>query len=269
MCKLHISFLHCVVKKNVQIAHMIWLDPILRSLAKLAVRKGWLFPVVEQRLRHAYIEAAEMLCDGEATDSKISIETGLQRRDIARLRREEPPAQTKRQPLAEIIALWWDDPDYDPEGILIQGEGASFTNLARRIRKDVHPRTFLDILIENGAVSENDDWVSLNTRHYQPLPGSDDQLRYLADNVGDHLSTAVLNVVESAGKYDMGVHYEGLSESAIEELDAYFRSRMNQTLQEMDTMARTFPATMDGPYRFRAGGYFFDDLDSKAKSDDS
>jgi hypothetical protein len=247
---------------------MLWLDPIFRPLALLAVRQGWLFPVVENRLRHAYIDAADSLGEGEATDSKVSIMTGLQRRDIARLRSEATPPPNRRQPLAEIIALWWDDTAYDPKGIPIQGDGASFTNLARSVRKDVHPRTFLDVLVENGSVSEIGDTVVLNKRSYQPLSGSNDQLTYLADNVGDHLATTVSNVVDAAGNYDMGVHYKGLSATAIEQLDTHFRARMKLTLQELDTMARALPATEDGTYRFRAGGYFFDDLNFKAKSHD-
>jgi hypothetical protein len=247
---------------------MIWLDPILRRLARLAIRKGWLFPVLEQRLRHAYIEAAVSLCEAEATDSKVSILTGLQRRDIARLRGEAAPAQNQRQPLAEIIARWWNDPIYDPKGIPVLGDGASFATLARSIRKDVHPRTFLDVLIANGAVTEESGQVILHTRSYQPLAGSEDQLAYLADNVGDHLATAVANVVDGAENYDMGVHYTGLSATAIRQLDAEFRTRMSQTLRELDSMARGFPTSEDGPYRFRAGGYFFDDLNEKAKPDD-
>jgi Family of unknown function (DUF6502) len=247
---------------------MFWLDPILRHLASLAIRKGWLFPVLEHRLRHAYVEAAVSLCDGDATDSKISIMTGLQRRDIVRLRRETTPPQNQRQPLAEIIALWSNDPNFDPAGIPVQGDGATFATLARSVRKDVHPRTYLDVLIENGAVTEVEGKVILNTRSYQPLAGSDDQLAYLGENVGDHLASAVANVVDAASNYDMGVHYKGLSANAIEHLDKHFRSRMRQTLHELDTMARTMPATADGPYRFRAGGYFFDDVEAKAQSDD-
>jgi hypothetical protein len=170
--------------------------------------------------------------------------------------------------LAEIIARWSNDPDYDPKGIPVNGDGASFASLARCIRKDVHPRTFLDVLIENGAVTEIGGRVILNTRSYQPLAGSDDQLAYLADNVGDHLASAVSNVVDAARNYDMAVHYKGLSATAIKDLDKQFRTRMSQTLNELDTMARTMPATEDGSYRFRAGGYFFDDVDTKEKQDD-
>ncbi|MEP5633461.1 MAG: DUF6502 family protein [Tateyamaria sp.] len=247
---------------------MNWLDPILRPLARLAVQQGWLFPVVELRLRHAYVKAAQTADDGVATDSKISIMTGLQRRDIARLRNETTSVQGRRQPLAEIIALWWDDPSYDPDGIPIQGESASFTTLARSVRQDVHPRTFLDVLVQNGAVSQVGEMVALKTRSYQPLAGSDDQLAYLADNVGDHLAAAVSNVVGATKHYDMGVHYQGLSAAAIKQLNDHYKSRMAQTLAELDTMARTLPTSQDGPHRFRAGGYFFDDLEIKAAPHD-
>lgn len=247
---------------------MRWLDPILTPLARLAVRKGWLFPVVEHRLRNAFVEAAISIGGGKITNSKISIMTGLQRRDIARMRRETAPSQNSRQPLAEIIARWWDDPDYDPKGIPFQGSGASFMTLARDVRQDVHPRTFLDVLIENGAVTETGEMVILNTRSYQPLAGSDEQLNYLADNVGDHFTASVSNVVDAAGNYDMGVHYEGLSAEAIEDLDTHYRARMTQVVQELDTMVRALPQNAYGPYRFRAGGYFFDNSNRKAKSHD-
>lgn len=268
MCIMHIPYQHCAVSKNVDYTHIHWTDPILRPLARLAISKEWLFPLVEHRLRHAYIEAAKSSEVGAVTDSKISIITGLQRRDIARLRSETAAPQNQRQPLAEIIALWWDDPAFDPKGIPIQGAGASFSTLARRVRKDVHPRTFLDVLIQNGAVSEIDEKVVLNTRSYQPLSGSDDQLAYLADNVGDHLAAAASNVVNAAGNYDMGVHYKGLSSDAIKDLDTHYRSRMTQTLQELDTMVRALPETENGTHRFRAGGYFFTDFDCKAKPHD-
>ena len=253
---------------NVQITHMQWLTPILTPLARLAIRKGWLFQQVEKRLKHAYVKAAESLSDGDVTDSKISIMTGLQRRDIVNLRREAEPLTAQRQPLAEIIALWWSDPDFDPKGIPVQGASPNFTDLARHIRQDVHPRTFLDLLIENGSVSKVGKLVVLNTRSYRPLTGSDDQLTYLAENVGDHLNAAISNVVDAGGFYDMGVHYKGLSANAIDDLNEHYRDRMKQTLKELDTMARAFPESGDGPYRFRAGGYFFDDVDRKAKSDD-
>ncbi|MEP5730467.1 MAG: DUF6502 family protein [Sulfitobacter sp.] len=247
---------------------MHWLDPILTPLARLAIRNGWLFPTVEQRLRHAYLEAAQSADNGATTDSKISVMTGLQRRDIARLRNEAPPLQNQRRPLAEIIARWWEDPAYDPKGIPIQGVEGSFTALARSVRQDVHPRTFLDVLIESGAVTAIDETVQLKSRSYKPLAGSDDQLAYLADNVGDHFEVAVSNVLGTSENYEMAVHYNGLSADAIKDLKAHYRSRMTQTLKELDTLARALPTTENGDHRFRAGGYFFDNAETKDTSHD-
>lgn len=239
---------------------MNFLDPILYPLARLAIRRGWGFPTLADRLRHAYVAAARDQAGPDATDSRLSVLTGLQRRDIARLRMDQPKSDDpRRQPLAEIIALWWADPAYDPKGIPVLGDGGSFAHLAQRIRKDVHSRTFLDILIEIGAVQEADGIVRLMTRTYQPLPGSDDQLAYLADNVGDHLKTAVANVTGAADKFDVSVHYRGLSEAAIADLDALWRQKQTKVLLEMNDAARNAQTCDDDPHRFRAGAYFHEE----------
>jgi len=248
---------------------MTWIDPILLPLARLAIRQGWLFKRMEAHWKRAYVKAAISLGDDGATDSKISIMTGLQRRDVAALRGEAAPKVDERQPLAEIIATWWNDPDIATAGLPIKGPGVSFEAMARTVRQDVHPRTFLNILIENGAVTETEGTVSLKTRSYRPLPGSEDQLAYLSENVGDHLETAVANVAGGRSKYDMAVHYKGLSAEAIETLEAEFRHQMSQTLQKLDAMAREFPDSDDGPFRFRAGGYFYDDVKQEAERRDT
>ncbi|MEM6311500.1 MAG: DUF6502 family protein [Pseudomonadota bacterium] len=243
---------------------MFWIDPILKPLARLAIQKGLLFQQVEKRLKHAYVLGAKSMADAPVTDSKISIVTGLQRRDISKLRSADDTSLPQRQPLAEIIALWRNAPEFDVQGIPVHGEGASFASLARTVRQDVHPRTFLDILIDNEAVKEDGDKVILLVTSYQPKPGTDDQLAYLAGNVGDHFETAVANALGEAKNYDMGVHYTNLSAEAIEELKTHFRLRLNNLLIEMDEMAQSFPESGGANFRFRAGGYFYDDTNAKA-----
>ena len=233
------------------------LDPILYPLARLAIRRGWLFPTLADRLRHAYLAASLGEAGTKATDSRLSVLTGLQRRDIARLRSEQntaPPSH--RQPLAEIISKWWSDDTYNADGIPVQGGEGSFTHLARSVRKDVHARTFLDVLIETGAVEETDGILRLLTRTYRPLAGSDDQLGYLTGNVGDHLSVAVANVVEEANGYDVSVHYQGLSPAAIDRLDSIWREKLSNVMNEINDIARALPTSDNGTHRFRAGAYF-------------
>ena len=70
---------------NLHIMHEL-LDTLLAPFARLLVARGVLFPDLSERLKAHYVEAAKGLTQGKLTDSRLSVLTGLQRRDIARLK---------------------------------------------------------------------------------------------------------------------------------------------------------------------------------------
>lgn len=263
-----------------------FLSPLLTPLARLAIARGWRFGDVVERLRHAFIEAARDEAGADATDSRISVMTGLQRRDVARLRAESGAgaaehATTDADPpnhLARIVARWLADPALDGAPLPRRGEG-SFDALAASVHRDVHPRTFLDRLVAAGTVREEGDTVILIEQAYRPLAGSDAALRYLAQNVGDHLAASVHNVVRRPRFLERAVHYDGLGPAAIAELDALWRAQAGAALAAVNARAavlQAVAATAPGGApdsepesepeidpaqgRFRAGAYFFDTL---------
>ena len=244
---------------------MTWIDRILTPLARLALRRGLRFADLSERLRRAVLRAAEAEAGPGATGSKLSVMTGLQRRDITRMQADPlPQGDTGEHPLARIIAAWQADPTLD-RTLPMAGEAGSFQALARSVRQDVHPRTFMDALIEAGAVQEVDGQVTLLRAGYQPLAGSEDQLAYLGANVGDHLSAAVCNVLGDAEALEVSVSYQGLSAEAVADLDALWRSRIHSALQEVNSRAAAMPPSADGPCRFRAGAYFYSPTQSHAQ----
>ena len=209
-------------------------------------------------LRRSFFDAALDLNGTNATDSKLSIQTGLQRRDVARLRKDDnPTVASPRHPLAEIISLWQADPQYATEALPLRG-AAGFDSLARSVRKDVHPRTFLDELMAIGAVARDGDQLTLRHRTYRPSAGTDAQLDYLAANAGDHLSAAVRNVTEGADLPEAAVHFDGLSADAVRLLRAQWAEKSLALLHEIEALARALPQTDNGTCRFRAGIYFHD-----------
>ena len=258
MCNLHIYGFRFSVKKkcakSTSMIHMA-LDLIFRPLTRLAIAKGVRFADASERLRHAYIHAALQGEGGNATDSKLSVLTGLQRRDVARLRAQPGEPEHKPDPLSRLVALW--KAEYDGAPLMRSGMEASFDALARRIRKDIHPRTCLDALIEAGTVGVDGDIVRLLKHAHVPLEGSEAQLRYLGQNVGDHLSGAVGNVLGEASSFDLAVHYDGLSETAMNALRDMWRDHMDAVLQDMNARALELQNDSPGKGRFRAGGYFW------------
>ncbi len=240
------------------------LDPLLSAFARLTVARGILFPDLMERLKHHYIDAATDMTVGKVTDSRLSVLTGLQRRDIVRLR-ELPQIEQTPNHLARLVALWQTEAAYNTDGIpnrlTKNGPAPSFEALARIVRRDVHPRTMLDTLLATGTIAITDDQsVQLMQTSYQPLAGSEDQLAYLANNTGDHLNAATDNVLgQTPPHFERAVHYTQLTASQIEALKADFDAGQMALLEQLSKKAAEMKKLPSDEVRgrFRAGGYFY------------
>jgi hypothetical protein len=241
------------------------LDHVLAPLCRLFVARGVGFADLVERLKGHYVQAALQLVDNKPTDSRLSVMTGLQRREISRLR-EFRPRPSKPNHLSRLVALWQAHPDYAPDGQAIAlprtGDAPSFEALARDVRKDVHPRTMLDTLEQTGTVEIDaaTQKVRLMTTAYRPLSGGDEQLTYLDDNVGDHLAAATANVLgQKPAFFERSVHYSGLSEAQISTLTEMYHQAQMDLLEKLNREAATMKAKAPkgAATRFRAGGYFY------------
>jgi Family of unknown function (DUF6502) len=248
------------------ILHMMQIfDALFAPIARLLVARGLPFPDLVERMKLHYVQAALAQAGDRATDSRVSVLTGLQRRDVVRLRGEDVKDRRPNH-LARLVALWQTGQgcsrDGQPLPLPRSGPGQSFETLAQTVRRDVHPRTMLDTLLAAGTVALSDDGqeVRLIQRSYQPLAGSDDQLAYLARNLGDHAQAAADNVQGAQPPhFERAVHYTGLTEAQVGELSERFATAEMALFQDISqTAARMKEANpTPGPERFRAGGYFY------------
>ena len=248
------------VNKNVHIAHMLnLLDALLAPTARILVAKGVMFPDFVERMKAHYIAAAQRQAKDEGTkltDSRLSVMTGLQRRDVARLK-EQKQKDTRANHLTRLVALWQTEAGYGPR-IARTGAAPSFEALAQIVHRDVHPRTMLDALEAAGTVAVKDDDVMLMETSYQPLPGTDDQIAYLALNVGDHATAATENVLGRTPRhFERAVHYTKLTPDQIAELEADFAKGEMDLFEEMSKKAAAMKRGGTGTQRFRAGSYFY------------
>ncbi|MCB6177753.1 DUF6502 family protein [Rhodobacter sp. Har01] len=239
-------------------------DALFAPVARLLVARGVLFPALAERMKAHYVQAALAQSEGRATDSRVSVLTGLQRRDVARLRGADVKDQRPGH-LSRLVALWQTDPAWatDPPLTLPRGGPApSFEALALAVRRDVHARTMLDALVAAGtvALSADGQTVRLAQPSYQPLAGSDDQLAYLARNLGDHAQAAFENVQgREPPHFERAVHYTGLTDVQVAALAARFTAAEMALFAEISQTAAQMKRSNQPPgrMRFRAGGYFF------------
>lgn len=186
---------------------------VLRPLARLAIDQGVQFGQMEELLKQAMVAAAVQATrqgDGDpAPVSRLSVITGIHRKEVKRLLEPTEPAQLAESvtPAAELFTRWLTSADWrTPEGKPMTlprrpppDGSASFEQLARSVTTDVHPRTLLDELARLELVSHDPqtDTVSLRADSFVPAGQLQTMLGFLGANVGDHLAAARANVATS------------------------------------------------------------------------
>jgi len=186
---------------------------ILTPLARLAIDQGVQFGQMEELLKQAMVEAAVDATrqgqDESAPVSRLSVITGIHRKEVKRLLEPTAPAQlaTTVTPAAELFTRWLTSPDWrsaDGRPLVLPrrplpSSGPHFEQLARSITTDVHPRTLLDELCRLELVEHNleADTVCLRADSFVPAVQLQAMLGCLGANVGDHLAAARVNVATS------------------------------------------------------------------------
>ncbi len=219
---------------------------LLRPLLRLLIRSGVTFPLLAELLRGLYVEvAAAQLPAAARTDSRLSLLTGVHRKEIRRLREAAP--ETPEVPEAvtlssQIIARWLAMPEDAATGRppplprSAPDDAPSFERLVAEVTRDLRPRTVLDDWLAQGIVRlDAAQQVVLNTAAFLPRPGTAEQLYYFARNLHDHLAAASANVAGGQPAFlDRAVHYDRLPPAIAARMEAIGREAAQQMLLDIN-----------------------------------
>lgn len=257
---------------------------ILRPLVRFLIGHGWTFAAIAELLKYVCVEEA---CRKRAesaralTDSKVSLMSGVHRKEVRRIREELGQNATHDLPLrhgantaAQLIALWMTHPDYqnehgEPLDLPMRAANApSIEALARLIKADVRPRTIVDDLVRGGVAEERNDLISLLRSSYiSDIP--EDRLVFMGNNVGDHLMAAVHNLEDGTPAYlEQALYFDELSPDALDKLRPELRrlgeKLLREAYQRVTKLAPQSDEPADNPVpsgsrRMRLGVYYFED----------
>ncbi|MBS1143446.1 MAG: hypothetical protein H6R14_852 [Proteobacteria bacterium] len=235
-------------------------------------------PMAIELLKRVFVEVAERdfrLDNKPSTDSRISLLTGVHRKDVKRLR-ELPDVEANLPPKislsAQVVATWITSPQWlDENGqprplprLARKAEEASFETLVSSISQDIRPRSVLDEWLRLGVVSINEaDEVVLLSHAFVPREGLEEKLAYYGHNLGDHAAAAADNVLATTSPwFERSVHHDLLTEAQVEKLRMRAAKLGMQTLTQLHTMASQpadeSAASDSAPKkRFTCGVYFY------------
>lgn len=229
------------------------LQRALRPLVRFLISRSIPFPFTANLLRGIYIDVAVKefpVAEKPQTDSRITLLTGVHRKDVKRLR--GVPHGALRAPRTaslgtQLIAHWTTLPKYlDRQGApkplpRLPGETdrPSFESLVRSLNTDIRPRVVLDEWLRLGIAHLDDqDRVCLNVEAFVPPKGSDEMTYYFGRNLHDHVAAAVHNMLGKPEPFlERSVHYNNLSAAAVAELSELAKVRGMQVLKELNARA--------------------------------
>jgi hypothetical protein len=246
---------------------------LLRPLVRLLIRSGITFPMLAELLRELYVNVAEYefaLQSKEQTDSRVSLLTGIHRKEVRRLRGAGAPVNTVPATVSQtsrILARWLADPEFTgsdgrplPLPRMAEPPQPSFERLVASVTRDVRPRAVLDEWLDRKlVVLDDDDRAVLAEAAYVPRGGDDQQLYYLGRNLHDHIAAAVANVeAQSPPFLERAVHYDGLTKELAQQLQQRSRDVATEVLH---TLNREAHAASDeaprGQWRWNFGVYVY------------
>jgi hypothetical protein len=230
--------------------------------------------------RWVYVEVAdkEFGIEGrKQTDSRISIITGLTRKDVARVKAVEKPedrasAQSYNR-AARVVSAW--ARDYPMEGtasgvapLPLEGR-RSLSDLVHRHSGDMPVRAVVDELLRVGAIRIRDSGeAELLQRHYLPPPGERRKLVYLGDDVADLIGTIGHNLTAKPAEtmFQRKVFYDNVPLEHLPAVRSAARKRgeaaIDALVNEMAVHDRDANPKVEGTRRYRTmvGIYYHEEL---------
>jgi hypothetical protein len=246
---------------------------LLRPLVRLFVRSGITFPVICDLLRELYVNVAEYdfaLPDKEQTDSRVSLLTGVHRKEVRRLRGAGAPVTvvpTALSRTSSILACWLASPRFTDEAgaplalpRTAEGSAPSFEALVASVTKDVRPRAVLDEWLDRKLVTvDANNCVVLLETALVPRSGDEQALYYFGRNLHDHIAASAANITSAEPLFlERAVHYDGISESLARQLRDQSRALAMSALQSANRQAFTAcESDPGGDWRWNFGVYVY------------
>lgn len=261
--------------KSTEPMELAFFGRVLKPLVRFAVARRLSIQVMVDILKRLYISVSQeefSLPSKRLTDSRISLLTGLQRKDIKAIRNSDEQlvkVASSSGILPRIVAAWQNEPDYQDEDgkpLPLQklGKSPSFEALVAMISQDTHPRTALDDLMDQGHVVVDEAGVQLSVVSF--IPSSDEKalIGYLENNLGDHAEAAITNVMQAPEPplfFERAVHYNRLTNDSLLELDELSRKLQQEALEVINARAYEFQqkdkSSPDATGRFRCGVFIY------------
>ena len=230
---------------------------LLRPIASLLLKCGMTWREFADVSKSVFVTVAsqDYGLNGRPTNvSRVSILTGVSRKEIARVRtlleHESTPLPNKTTDATRLLSGWHQDPDFvmpngEPRMLPLEGEGASFATLWKRYGGDVPVTSMRKELERAGAITTlADGSVRAEQRYFMPrnfdpqwILNAGSMLRDLGSSITHNLDAGAANgspVGAPARRFIGRATSDSIDEAAVPEFEALVEQSGQEFLEKID-----------------------------------
>lgn len=227
------------------------LNLIVLPVVRLCLRNSLKLQDLIDCAKRCFIRAAEQELKrrGEKiTLSRLSIMSGMQRKDILRCRAEEPESSSSGKALiGKIIGQWQTDRRFlssngSPRTLTI-GQDSEFAKLVNTVSCDVNQATVLFELERTGSIIRSGRSIRLCMDTYLPLDDALTGFNFLSMDCDDLISAVEENVSMMPGLPNLHLRtdYDRIRADGVDKIKSWFLKEGNA----FHTRARNFISKFD------------------------
>ncbi|MFI5365156.1 MAG: DUF6502 family protein [Candidatus Binatia bacterium] len=255
---------------------------MMRPVVRQLIDYGISFPVFTEIIKAVYLDVAEKefsLPFKRQTDSRLALVTGLNRKEIARLRRQEKSVhkrvEVEETLVTHVIGRWMAGPPYsDRNGKARRlpyesedAKAASFARLVRSLGVDIPVRSVLDELLRQGNVELLPDGdVCLQREAHIPVENLEAKLTLLGSDPAELFATIMHNIEHpDAPRLQRKVVYDNIGADAPAKLRAAASAVGEEFIRRANTLLASYDRDRNpgapGGKRMRVvlGTYYFEE----------
>ena len=222
---------------------------LLRPLVRILLRNGVAFGTFSDLAKKVYTDVAfeDFTLEGKKqTVSRVSILTGLTRKEVKRLHElEEPEAMTeeKRYNRAiRVVSAWVNDPrftssDKTPLPLPLEDGERSFTTLVKEFSGDVPVQAMLKELLASKTVEQNNETIYLIRHAYVPADDPIEMIHILGSDVQELIATIDHNLTHEPPelRYQRKVSSQQVSSETLQAFKKLSAREAQLLLERLDS----------------------------------
>lgn len=205
---------------------------VARPVVRFSLRHGLKLQDVIEVLKAVFVDIAVEHAhqpDRNLNVSRVSLMTGVHRRDIQRLRSREQPGEYEKDLVTKVIGRWLTDrqfttKDRSPRTLTYEGAESEFFDLVRTVSSDVGPLAVLFELDRIQAVERTRSGLKLVHESYVPQGDPGEGFELLARDSCDLLHAVEENVLmqKDPSNFHARTEFDNVRPAAIKDLKNWF-----------------------------------------------